>query len=99
MRGMRLLPQYIENEVDSIKVEGRMKSALYVATTTSAYSQAIKWCSLESKEKWNEKLIDLSKVLEKIPHKGYTEASLEKQAGMDSIYNGKTLSQENLLKE
>ena len=66
-----------------------MKSALYVATTTSAYSQAIKWCSLESKEKWNEKLIDLSKVLEKIPHKGYTEASLEKQAGLDSIYNGK----------
>ena len=28
LRGMRLLPQYIENEVDSIKVEGRMKSAL-----------------------------------------------------------------------
>ena len=89
MRGMRLLPQYIENEVDSIKVEGRMKSALYVATTTSAYSQAIKWCSLKSREKWNEKLIDLSKVLEKIPHRGYTEASLEKQAGLDSIYNGK----------
>ena len=89
MRGMRLLPQYIENEVDSIKVEGRMKSALYVATTTSAYSQAIKWCSFESRKKWNEKLIDLSKVLEKIPHRGYTEASLEKQAGLDSIYNGK----------
>ncbi len=89
MRGMRLLPQYIENEVDSIKVEGRMKSALYVATTTSAYSQAIKWCSLKSREKWNEKLIDLSEVLEKVPHRGYTEASLEKQAGLDSIYNGK----------
>ena len=31
----------------------------------------------------------MSKVLEKIPHRGYTEASLEKQAGLDSIYNGK----------
>ena len=66
-----------------------MKSALYVATTTSAYSRALKWCSMTSREKWNEKLIDLSKVLEKIPHRGYTEASLEKQAGLDSIYNGK----------
>ena len=28
-------------------------------------------------------------MLEKIPHRGYTEASLEKQAGLDSIYNGK----------
>ena len=28
-------------------------------------------------------------MLEKIPHRGYTEASLEKKAGLDSIYNGK----------
>ena len=28
-------------------------------------------------------------MLEKIPHRGYTEASLEKHAGLDSIYNGK----------
>ena len=88
LRGMRLLPEYIENEVDSIKVEGRMKSALYAATTTSAYSQALKWCSLASREKWNEKLIELSGLLEKIPHRGYTEASLEKKAGLESIYRG-----------
>ena len=88
LRGMRLLPKYIENGVDCIKVEGRMKSALYAATTTSAYSQALKWCSSTSREKWNEKLIELSAILEKIPHRGYTEASLEKQAGLDSIYRG-----------
>ena len=88
LRGMRLLPKYIENGVDCIKVEGRMKSALYAATTTSAYSQALKWCSSTSREKWNEKLIELSEILEKIPHRGYTEASLQKQAGLDSIYRG-----------
>ena len=89
LRGMRLLPKYIENEVDSIKVEGRMKSALYAATTTSAYSQALKWCSIEPKDKWNKKLIELSALLEKIPNRGYTEASLEKEAGLESIYRGK----------
>ena len=88
LRGMRLLPKYIENGVDSIKVEGRMKSALYAATTTIAYSQAIKWCRLSSRKKCSEKLIELSALLEKIPHRGYTEASLEKQAGLDSIYRG-----------
>ncbi len=88
LRGMRLLPKYIENGVDCIKVEGRMKSALYAATTTIAYSQALNWCRLASREKWSEKLIELSKDLEKIPHRGYTEASLEEQAGCDSIYRG-----------
>ena len=66
-----------------------MKSALYAATTTTAYSQALKWCSSTSREKWNDKLIELSTILEKIPHRGYTEASLEKKAGLDSIYRGK----------
>ena len=88
LRGMRLLPKYIENGVDCIKVEGRMKSALYAATTTIAYSQALKWCKFASRKKLSEKLSELSTVLEKIPHRGYTEASLEKQAGLDSIYRG-----------
>ena len=65
-----------------------MKSALYAATTTTAHSQALKWCSSTSREKWKDKLIELSAILEKIPHRGYTEASLEKQAGLDSIYRG-----------
>ena len=65
-----------------------MKSALYAATTTTAYSQALKWCSSTSRENWNDKLIELSAILEKIPHRGYTEASLEKQAGLDSNYRG-----------
>lgn len=88
LRGMRLLPKYIENGVDCIKVEGRMKSTLYAAATTSAYSQALKWCSSNSHEKLNEKLLELSAVLEKIPHRGYTEASLENQTGLNSIYRG-----------
>ena len=88
LRGIRLLPKYIENGIDCIKVEGRMKSALYAATTTTAYSQALKWCSSTSREKWDCKLNELSSILEKIPHRGYTEASLEKQAGLDSIYRG-----------
>ena len=89
LRGIRLLPKYIDNGIDCIKVEGRMKSALYAATTTIAYSQALKWISLASREIWSKKLIELSLLLEKIPHRGYTEASLEKKAGLDSIFHGK----------
>ena len=74
---MRLLPKYIENGVDCIKVEGRMKSALYAATTTSAYSQALKWCSSNLEKKWNGKLIELSAILEKIPHRGTPKLHLK----------------------
>ena len=88
LRGIRLLPKYFENGVDCIKVEGRMKSTLYAATTTSAYSRAIEWCNSTPPEKWDVKLKELSSLLEKIPHRGYTEASLQKKAGMDSIYRG-----------
>ncbi len=35
------LPDLVEAGVDSLKIEGRMKTALYVATVTRAYRQAI----------------------------------------------------------
>jgi putative protease len=88
LRGMDLLPEFLKTGVDSIKVEGRMKSSLYAATTTSAYSRALKWCDSTSKREWPEKLKELSSMLEKIPHRGYTEGSLKNYADADSVYQG-----------
>ncbi|MDE0792052.1 MAG: U32 family peptidase [SAR324 cluster bacterium] len=88
LRGMDLLPEFLKTGVDSIKVEGRMKSSLYAATTTSAYSRALKWCDSTSKREWPEKLKELSSMLEKIPHRGYTEGSLKNSADAESVYQG-----------
>ena len=88
LRGMDLLPEFLKTGVDSIKVEGRMKSSLYVATTTSAYSRALKWCDSTSRWEWSEKLKELSSMLEKIPHRGYTEGSLKNPTDVESVYHG-----------
>jgi len=85
---MELLPKFIKTGIDSIKVEGRMKSSLYAATTTSAYSRALKWCNSTSKQVWPEKLKEFSGMLEKIPHRGYTEGSLLKKPDSESVYQG-----------
>lgn len=45
------IPEMIEAGIDSFKIEGRMKTALYVATVARTYRRAIDDC-LESKEKY-----------------------------------------------
>ncbi|MGK5092882.1 U32 family peptidase C-terminal domain-containing protein [Deltaproteobacteria bacterium TL4] len=88
LRGLNLIPQFIEAEIDSLKIEGRMKSNLYVATTVSTYSQALQASRSLSKEALSSKLDELSRELEKIKYRGYTEASLQHPASTDSIYLG-----------
>ena len=88
LRGIDLMPKFLKIGVDSIKVEGRMKSSLYVATTTSAYALALKWCNSTVQEQWSEKLQELSGMLEKIPHRGYTDGSLNNEADAESVYQG-----------
>ena len=88
LRAIELLPKFLEAEIDSIKIEGRMKSSLYAATTSSAYSRALKLCESTSPKELQYKLKELSKMLEKIPHRGYTEGSLSRHPDGKSIYYG-----------
>ena len=46
------IPEMIDAGIDSFKIEGRMKTALYVATVARTYRKAIDDC-LESKEKYH----------------------------------------------
>lgn len=82
--GIGLLDQFIEAGIDSLKIEGRMKSNLYIATTVRAYANALREIrknGLFRKAYWQNELT-------RIPHRDYTEASLLSPAGADSVYNG-----------
>lgn len=76
--GINRLPNFIEAGIDSIKIEGRMKSNLYVATVTKAYAEALR----RYPERPEATMIE---ELTKVPNRGYTEASLVQKAGKDSI--------------
>lgn len=84
LRGMEQLPAFIQSQVTSLKIEGRMKSNLYVATTVGSYAKALQLCF--SAQQPSQSLGWLSKELEKIPNRQYTTGSLLQPAGADSIY-------------
>jgi len=66
-----VLDRLIEAGVDSFKIEGRVKSAYYVAVTTSVYRRAVELLA-ESKEAFKEALPRLMEELEKVSHRPYT---------------------------
>ena len=41
LNGLHLLPHFFENNIDSIKIEGRMKGHSYVGTVCGVYSEAL----------------------------------------------------------
>lgn len=64
------LPQLIEAGIDSLKIEGRMKSSFYVATVVRAYRKAIDAYFTGETDKENLKY--WREELEKISHRPYT---------------------------
>jgi putative protease len=71
-----LLPELIEAGVDSLKIEGRMKSSYYVAVSTAVYKRALKILREEGREAFYEAVPKLLSELEKISHRPYTTAFL-----------------------
>lgn len=74
---LKYIPDLVEAGVDSLKIEGRMKSVHYAATVTKVYREAVNSYladpeHYEVKPEWIEEL-------EKISHRPYTEGfSVEK---------------------
>lgn len=74
---LKYIPDLVEAGVDSLKIEGRMKSVHYAATVTKVYREAVDSYladpeQYEVKPEWIEEL-------EKISHRPYTEGfSVEK---------------------
>ena len=91
--GLKYIDKYFENNVAAIKIEGRMKSPFYVATTTKNYRQAID--EFQNGTLTKIKLSKLQKNLNLIPHRDYFEGSLLKLAGEKSVYPDNLPTQEN----
>lgn len=86
LSGPSVIPLFVEREIDSIKVEGRMKSPLYVGTVAKVYREALNRYQ-EKGLLTGEELFAFSRELEKMAHRDYSTASLLAPAGMDSIYD------------
>lgn len=86
LEGLRVLPQFIEEGIDSLKIEGRMKSHLYAGTMSKVYSEALKYYA-EHGNFLSDSLLDWEAELNKVSHRDYTKASLVEKAGHDSIFN------------
>jgi putative protease len=70
---IKRLPHIIEMGIDSLKIEGRMKSLNYVASATAVYRQAIDlYCSRP--EDFYKALPKFQEELEKSDNRGFTEA-------------------------
>jgi len=86
LAGLNVLEEFIVGEIDSIKVEGRMKSNHYVGTISKVYADALR----HYKEKGNflsNEILEWESELGKVTHRDYTEASLVEPADRTSIYN------------
>ena len=83
LNGLRHLKTAMDAGIDSLKIEGRMKSPLYLATVTHVYSEAMK--KIRDNADLND-LTGLESELLKIPHRGYTDGNLINPAGPDSVY-------------
>jgi putative protease len=86
LEGLRVLPSFIEEGIDSLKIEGRMKSHLYAGTMSKIYSEALNFYS-ENGHFLSDKLLEWEAELSKVSHRTYTQASLVDKAGADSIFN------------
>ncbi len=84
LAGISLIDKFFENDISALKIEGRMKSAFYLATTVKNYKAGIE--AYKNKQ-YDKKLINkLKKNLELIPHRDYFNGSLLKLAGKESVY-------------
>jgi putative protease len=87
LNGLAVLPAFFEHQIDSIKIEGRMRSMLYLATVMSAYRAALDEIA-QTGALQNETIAHWQERLAHIPNRKYTTGSLEHPAGQDSIYPG-----------
>lgn len=88
LEGIRMLPEFIEAGIDSLKVEGRNKSHHYAGTISKVYSEALRYYKTHGNFLSND-MLSWEEELRKVSHRDYTTGSLSVYAGDDSIYNSR----------
>jgi putative protease len=82
--GIDQIGAFFQHRICSLKIEGRMKSSFYVATTCRAYRQLI---DAYAEDQLTPDLFNqIAAELEAVPHRDYCSGSLEEAAGADSVY-------------
>ncbi len=84
------IPDLLESGIDSFKIEGRMKTALYVATVARTYRKAIDDC-IESKEKYLQNLDWYKEQISACTYRQFTTGFFYGKPSEDSqIYDNNT---------
>ena len=87
------IPSLIEAGVDSFKIEGRMKTALYVASTARAYRRAID-DYFENPEKYEKNRVSYMEAASECTYRQYTTGFyFHKPTHEDQIYDSNTYEQ------
>lgn len=86
LEGIRLLQDFIDAGIDSLKVEGRNKSHHYAGTISKVYSDALRFYQ-ENGHFLSVNITEWEKELRKISHRDYSTGSLKEYAGSNTIYN------------
>lgn len=87
LNGLELLPSFFDHEIDSLKIEGRMRSPLYAALVTKTYREAIDAYQI-SPEQFTSSLSYWQSELQGIPHREYMTGNLLTPASLDSVFLG-----------
>lgn len=88
------IPELIEAGIDSFKIEGRMKTALYVATVARTYRMAID-AYYRSKEEYETLLPTLREEIKKCTYRQYTTGFFYGKPNHDTqIYDSNTYIRE-----
>ena len=85
LMGLRLLQDFIDAGIDSLKVEGRMKSHHYAGTISKVYSEALRYYK-ENGNLISDDIYRWEEELEKVSHRDYHTGSLVEPAGAESIF-------------
>ncbi len=84
------IPELVDAGIDSFKIEGRMKTALYVATAARAYRKAID-DYFKSPEKYKQNIHKYKEEVEKNTYREFTTGFFFEKAGSDAqIYDNNT---------
>lgn len=94
LNGIKALPEYIEHEIDSIKVEGRMKSHLYAGTISKVYSEALSYYE-QNGDFLSDQLQNWEDELRKVTHRTYAQANLIEKANESTIFNERETASDN----
>jgi putative protease len=93
LEGVRLIAQFAAAGIDSVKIEGRMKSHHYAGTVSKVYREALDFYKYHGHFD-TPQIYFWEQELRKLAHRDYTQASLLTAADNDSIFDERDHSEQ-----